>query len=209
MGYLDRQSRVFDVILTERGRKLYAAGQLDFAYFGLFDELIDYDPWYSGSLSETEREAMIEATPILEAPFIKDVRGATAPLEPTDHLFTAASDYLTIPHMDAPTDGSELSLMADQRGTGGEFRRTGTNLAQIDLRVVGEAEKGNPGFVIRVFATGSNGMQPLDLRRDLSGRRAVDPFIAVSIDSESPLDSPRVESPDSSRVVDRVDARKR
>jgi hypothetical protein len=210
VGYLDKQSRVVDVILTELGRKLYSVGRLDFAYFGLFDDCIDYDPVRSsGSFSDQERRDQIEATPVLEAPFIRDVRGTVAPLEPTDHMFTAAPGFVRIPTMDAPVDGSSVSLMADQRSGGGTYRRTGTSLAQIDLDVVGETERGNPGFIVRVLSSGSNGLQPLGFRRDLSARRAADPFIAIAVDDEVPQDQPVVRSPDSSRVQSRPTPRKR
>ena len=210
MGYLDRQSRVIDVVLTEKGRKLFSVGKLDFAYFGLFDDCLDYDPVAAtGSYSDVEREAQIEATPILEAPFVRDVRGATAPLEPIDHIFTAAPGYQQVPRMSSPLDGSDASLMADQRNDEGVYRRTGTNFAQIDLDVVGDTERGNPGFVVRVFSSGSNGLQPLKFRHDLNSRRAADPFIAVAVDSELPHDTPSISVPDSSRVSERNDPRKR
>lgn len=210
MGYLDKQSRVIDVILTEQGRKLYATGRLDFAYFGLFDDCIDYDPVAgSGSFSDDDREAQIEATPVFEAPFIKDVRGTIAPLEPTAHAFTAAPGYTVIPTMQGPIDGDSVTLMADQRRDGDTYRRTGTSLAQIDMEVIGEAERGNPGFIVRVLSSGSSGLQPLEFRRDLDARRAVDPFIAVAIDSEDPVDRRLVRDPDSLRVANRSNPRKR
>ncbi len=199
MGYLDKQSRVMDVVLTERGRRLYASGRLDFAYFALFDDGLDYDPYSTGSLSEQERQQQIEATPMLEAPFVREVRGATAPGEPRSHIFTAAPGYSSMPMVTSP-DGSELTLMADQRRTLDTYSRTGTSLAQIDLVMEGDTEQGNPGFIVRVFASGSNGLEELDLRRDLSGRRSLDPFLAVSIDDERPLDGPSVGDPSSSRV---------
>ena len=210
MGYLDKQSRVIDVVLTERGRKLYSSGRLDFAYFGLFDDCIDYDPAKcSGSFSDDEREAQIEATPVFEAPIVPDIRGTIAPLEPTAHIFTAAPGYVKIPTMVAPVDGSQIDLMADQRRSGDTYRRTGTSLAQIDLSVIGDAENGNPGFVVRVLSSGSNGLQSMEFRRDLSARRAVDSFIAVSVDDEGVLDSPTVRQPDSARVENRTPSRKR
>jgi hypothetical protein len=212
VGYLDKQSRVIDVVLTERGRKLFATGQLDFAYFGLFDDCIDYDPLPgSGSFGDDDREAQIEATPIPEAPFIRDVRGTVAPMEPTSHVFTASPGYTVIPTMLSPADGDVVGLMADQRREGGTYRRTGTSIAQIDLEVVGEAERGNPGFIVRVLSSGSNGLQPLPFRRDLDARRAADPFIAVAVDGEGVIDRLLVRSPDSQRVADhvRVSPRKR
>jgi hypothetical protein len=200
MGFLDKKSRVIDVALTERGRELYALGQLDFAYFGLFDDGIDYDPWTTGSFSDTDIQEQIEAFPMLEAPLVRDVRGATAPLEPIDHLFTAAAGYTEIPYMDNPLDGSTVSLQADQRGSAGTYRRTGTSLAQISMHINGEVEAGNPGYLVRVYASGSTGIQALDLRWDLTGRRSYDPFIAVVVDDERSVDVATVANPSSRRA---------
>lgn len=208
MGYLDKQNRVIDVVLTERGRKLYATGDLDFTYFALFDDGLDYDPYSTGSLSEQERESLIEATPMLEATFVRDIRGTVAPGEPRSHVFTAAGGFSHIPRMSQPTSSS-LNLMADQRKSGGVYGRTGTSHAQIDMKIVGDIEMGNPGFIVRVFASGSNGLQALDLRKDLSGRRAYDPFIAVSVDDEVPIDKPTVGNPSLSRLGDTSARRKR
>ncbi len=199
MAFLDRQSRVVDFILTEHGRKLYALGQLDFEFFSLLDDGIDYDPWATGSLSDAAREAQVEATPSWEAPFVRDVRGATAPLEPTSHLFAASQGFTYLPFMSAPLDGSSSSLMCDQRRDGDAYRRTGTSVAQIDLGLRGQPENGNPGFIIRVFKSGSSGLSLIEPRTDLSGRRAIDPFIAVVVDDERPLDVPSVGKPDSPR----------
>lgn len=210
MGYLDKQSRVIDVLLTELGRKLYSVGRLDFSYFGLFDDCIDYDPVPgSGSYSDADRETQAEATPILEAPFVRDIRGTVAPLEPIDHVFTAAPGFIEIPTMDSPADLSTITLMADQRRDGQAYRRTGTSVAQIDPSIRGEVERGNPGFVVRILSSGSNGLQPLMFRRDLSSRRAVDPFVAIALDDEFTVDRATVQSPDSSRVANRTMPRKR
>lgn len=210
MGYLDKQSRVIDVVLTERGRKLYSVGQLDFAYFGLFDDCIDYDPVPgSGSYTQEQIEQQIESTPIMEAPFVPDVRGTVAPNEPIQHIFTASPGYVEIPAMVSPIDDDTAILMADQRREDGVYRRTGTSLSQIDLRMTGEVEIGNPGFIIRVLASGTNGFQPLPFKRDLFSRRAVDPFIAIAIDDEQVIDRPTINDLESPRVTDRSNPRKR
>lgn len=202
MGYLDKKSRVIDVVLTEFGRKLYAVGQLDFTYFALFDDLIDYDPRpASGTYSDADREYQIESTQVLQAPIIPDARGTTAPLEPTSHIFTAAPGYRVIPTMSSPIDGSVVELMADQRVLGdGGYRRTGTSLAQIDMALVGDADRGSSGFIVRVLASGSFGHRLLDPRSDLAGQRSYDPFIGATIDLEEQVERPTVTSPDSSRA---------
>ncbi len=196
MGYLDKQSRVIDFILTERGRKLYSTGQLDFTYFALLDDGVDYDPWSTGSMSPAERELQVEALPMFEAPFVRDTRATRDPLEPVSHLFTAAANYTTVPAISSPLDGAQLTLGGDQQQADGTYTRTGTSLAQIDLSLVGGVEPNNPGFIVRVFASGSNGLVPLGLRRDLQGRRSYDPFIAVAIDGEKPInDVPETGAP--------------
>lgn len=200
MGFLDRKSRVVDFVLTERGRELYAVGRLDFVYFSLLDDGLDYDPYATGTLSDHDREVQVLALPSWEAPFVRDVRDATAPLEPTSHLFAAAADYASLPHVSSPATGSELGLMCDQSRDGASYLRTGTSLAQIDLGVVGEAEAVNPGFIVRVFTSGSGGVTELGPRRDLDGRRAYDPFIAAVIDDEPVRDGPTVSVPASRRA---------
>lgn len=200
MGYLDKQNRVVDVTLTEKGKKLFASGELDFAYFGLFDDCIDYDPYDPNEITDETRELIIESTPVLEAPSIPDVRGTTAALEPTDHIFTAAAGYVQLPKMIAPIDGTSLDLYSDQRNEGGSYRRTGTSLAQIDLDVIGDTEPGDPGFIIRVLSSGSNGLSKTTFKRDLAARRAIDPFIAVAIDDETINDRVFVRDPQTARV---------
>lgn len=198
------------MVLTERGRKLYSVGALDFAYFALFDDGIDYDPIpASGTYSDDEREHQIELAPVLEAPSVPDVRGTVAPLEPIHHVFTAAPGYVQIPQMSAPLDGSTVTLMADQRTEDGQYRRTGTSLAQIDMDVIGDTERSNPGFIVRVLSSGSDGHQQLEFRRDLLGRRSYDPFIAATIDLEDQAERPSIATPDSSRIAEQPDRRKR
>lgn len=210
MGYLDKQSRVIDVVLTARGRKLYSVGALDFAYFSLFDDGVDYDPVAAtGSYSDAEREVQIELSPVLEAPSVPDVRGTVAPMEPIHHVFTGAPGFVRIPQMSSPIDGSEITLMADQRNEGGVYRRTGTSLAQIDVDVLGDTERGNPGFIVRVLGSGTDGHQPLAFRYDLAGRRSYDPFVAALVDDEDQMDLPSIVAPDSSRIAQRVGSRKR
>lgn len=200
MGFLDKRDRVTDFVLTERGRELYASGRLDFAYFSLLDDGLDYDPWSTGSLSDADRELQVRALPMWEAPVVRDVRGATAPLEPIRHLFSASPGYGTVPALSSPVDGSSLVLMCDQgRDADGSYRRTGTSLAQIDLSLRGEVAGENPGFAIRVFSSGSTGLTELLPRRDLAGRRSLDPFVSISIDSETVSDVGSVDDPTSRR----------
>jgi hypothetical protein len=197
MGFLDRKSRVVDFVLTERGRRLYAAGALDFSYFSLFDDGIDYDPF--GATDDADREVQVEALPMLEVPFVRDVRTAPAPLEPTGHLFAASDGYGTVPFMSSPSQGDSLDLMCDQALDGSSYKRMASSVAQIDLALSGEVENVNPGFLVKVYSSGSQGLTRLLPRRDLLGRRSYDPFLSVVVDGERAPDSPRVSNPSTSR----------
>lgn len=183
MGFLDKQSRVIDFVLTERGRQLYATGELDFAYFSLFDDGIDYDPTDCDTQEEIEQQ--IQALPVLEAPFIKEKRAVRSPGEPISHLFNASPVYSSIPHLDSPSAGDELEIICKQElGPDGRFLRTSSTVAMIDVRVVGDREGVNPGFIVRTFTSGTNGVNEVAYRRDLAGRKVVDSFVAVSVDQE-------------------------
>ena len=59
-GFLDKNTRVMDMILTLEGKRLMSTNQLDFAYFALFDDEVDYDPYIaqSGSMTDTEVSGM-------------------------------------------------------------------------------------------------------------------------------------------------------
>lgn len=188
MGFLDKKTRVIDFTLTELGRELYASGKLDFAYYSFFDDGLDYDPYYSGTLTDSERELIVENTPMMELQHVKNNRAATSPGEPVNHLFSAAPDYLLIPHIINTLDGSQISSSCDQVSDGLSYNRTNSTAAQIDLALVGECEQGNPGFVIKVFSSSSNGLTELHQKKDLSGRRSYDQFLAVKIDDEKIID---------------------
>ncbi len=199
MGFLDRKSRVVDVVLTGRGRELFALGELDFAYYALFDDGIDYDPWSSGSLTDEERDELIHSSPMFEAPLVPDRRTTTIPLEPTSFLFKAAPDYGAVPRMLQPhPTGSSVVLRCDQFSSGSTFIRTGTSLAVVPVELSAEAA-GAEGFSIHFFVSGTNGLAELRTRTDLKGRRALDPFVAVTVDDEIVPDRPDVQKLDSTR----------
>lgn len=185
MGFLDRQSRVVDIVLTERGRKLFSTGKLDFAFFGLFDDGIDYDPYSPDGLDADGRRTQIDSTPMTEVRSVPDVRSLAAPGEPRNHVFTAAADYSEIPRLSIPAQGEQFTVQGDQRRQGESYARTASSVAGIDLVMSGDVEPGGQsGFIVRVFSSASSGLSPLELRLDMSGRRSADPFLAVAFDGE-------------------------
>lgn len=200
MGFLDRKNRVVDIVLTGRGRELFSVGELDFAYYAFFDDGLDYDPWSTGSLSDEERDELIHSSPMLEAPAVQDRRNSIIPLEPTSFVFKAAPDYGALPRMISPNPtGSHIDLRCDQFSSGSTFTRTGTSHAVVQMELSAEAA-GADGFSVHFYVSSSSGLNELRTRTDLSGRRALDPFVAVSLDDEVPQDRPVVAKPDSRRV---------
>lgn len=202
MGFLDRQNRVVDVVLTGRGRELFAVGELDFAYYSFFDDGIDYDPWSTGTLSDDQREELIHSTPMLEAPVVPDRRTAILPLEPTSFLSKAIPNYGELPRMLHPNPtGSSAVLRCDQFSSGSSFIRTGTSLAVVPLELSEEAIDGE--FSVHFYVSGSSGLSELRTRTDLRGRRVLDPFVALAIDGEVVPDRPSADRPDSARKMGR------
>lgn len=72
-GFIDKNTRILDMVLTNYGKKLLSDGNLNFCYWTAFDDEIDYDPFISTSSSLSEEELLeavytsIETTPIREA----------------------------------------------------------------------------------------------------------------------------------------------
>lgn len=183
-----------DVVLTERGRRLFANGELDFAYVSFFDDGIDYDPYSPEDLTDSDRDRLIQSSQMFEAPVVPARDSHQLPLEPVCQLFPGSPGYLGVPRMMAPSTGSLVELRCSQVRTEGFYRRTSTGFAQIDLELSVGAQPGQ-GFSIHVYSSGSDGMTELKMRRDLNGRRALDPFIAVAVDDEELLDkaaAPRI-----------------
>jgi hypothetical protein len=61
-GFLDKNERIVDMVLTNEGKRLLSKGDLRFCYFALFDDEVDYDPFIrnSGSLTADQLSSSIE-----------------------------------------------------------------------------------------------------------------------------------------------------
>ncbi len=189
MGFLDKQSQIVDVVLTEHGRRLYASGKLDLVYFAVLDDGVDYDP-YPATLSDTDRETMIEHASSFEAPIVMRRNDPIGTLEPVNHVFTAADGFETIPQISSPMTSSFDVSCAQYVAIDSKYARKATSRANILMALDGEAEAGAHGFTVRVFSSGSSGLTWLGPRRDSDLRRAFDPFIACTIDDEPTVDAP-------------------
>lgn len=198
MGFLDRKDRVLDVVLTEEGRRQFALGKLEFAYFSVNDDLIDYDPWISDSGSydaaglEERRNQLIESTPLLEAPIVlrpERRRDAVSALAPTSSLFTAAQRYSRLPSMVLnPSGSASLSVIQYPTAVGTSamtYGREQSTYVLVDLGHVGDIDQATGvGFKVEVYESSSDGLKNLSMRRDLSERPSYDAFLVIDPDKD-------------------------
>ena len=71
MGLLDKNDRIIDLVLPSEGRRQLSLGELEFKYFSVFDDEVDYDPYVanSGSLPPAmNRVSSVEPAVLLEKP---------------------------------------------------------------------------------------------------------------------------------------------
>lgn len=72
-GFLDKNDRIVDMVLTNEGKRLLSKGNLRFVYFALFDDEVDYSPVISTSGNLTAEQlsgtiyTQIESTLVREA----------------------------------------------------------------------------------------------------------------------------------------------
>jgi len=128
-GFLDKKTRVVDMVLTDYGRELYSQGKLKFEYYAFSDDEVDYDPpmkqddqYFSGSISATVLSAskvqQVEATLVREA-----IRGlpkssnsqAKDQTNIQGHLFTMPQGQRVIPRLAMAPDFYTGSIETKQQ----------------------------------------------------------------------------------------------
>lgn len=148
-GFLDKRSRVLDVILTDEGRRQLAAGGVDVAFFALVDDGVDYSPPVTGSRS---LEDYVETIPMLEC--MTGVPSKADPLETErlnarDLLFTSSGRELVPSFHVVP---SSLSGSISAR------REDGVVSDSSALIVAFSHDDGaKDGFVVQAMESGSDG----------------------------------------------------
>lgn len=71
-GFLDKNTRIVDMVLTMEGKRLLAEGGLQFVYFALFDDEIDYNPFVSQSGSMTGLQLSGTVADLVENSLIRE-----------------------------------------------------------------------------------------------------------------------------------------
>lgn len=197
-GFLDRSTRIIDLVLTGYGKSLLSKGQLNFCYWIPFDDETDYQPYISqsGSLSSAQLTAAfnesIELSPVREATtgyrsFNSSGSDFTNVHRP---LFTMAQGQTVLPRTIFPvTSSREVSTKQRRvqrlyidRDVGGKFvspidpvdigverfESTSFTLEFSYMKDSFPTDFQPEGFSVKMFKSGSFGLIEVDPRRDMS-----------------------------------------
>lgn len=197
-GFLDKNTRIIDMVLTSHGKRLLSAGDLHFCYWIPYDDEIDYDPFIStsSSLSSDQLSASIyqsiETTPLREATtgysdFNKERSDFTNVHNP---IFTKAQGQEVLPRAVFP-QAAERFIEARQRKVeriyqdrdkkkkydnpllardiGTERYDSSTFVLELAYSKDSFPSDFQPeGFIFRMLQSGSSGWSEVVPRRDLN-----------------------------------------
>lgn len=187
MGLLDKKERIVDMILTQEGRRQLSLGQLEFRYFCLFDDEVDYDPYVpsTGSLTDTQlrelKTRLIEDAVVFEA-FHGVVPAVARDRDnlglPRSRIFDMPQGSDLLPRATFTPDVLSGSLEIRQAIVSadgpeslpaGVMRQTPTVFGISTDVVDGFVDSKDVGVLVRVFVSGSEGLQEVIPARDYSG----------------------------------------
>lgn len=211
-GFLDKKDRIVDMILTDEGKRLLAAGSLDFAFFAFFDDEVNYSPYIAGSGSMTPAELSSSIEQQIQADLVMEaVVGRSFPGHSSDGmnvnrpLYTMPQGQVTIPRVSLDPTVASGSISVSQRKIQGQlvsrdaagvvhplekpfdigYERTDSSLFSLDLGVddyFGEFQQ--EGFLVRICASGSDGLIESPVRRDEDGTLSYSNDMRLIVDDE-------------------------
>jgi len=196
-GFLDKKSRVVDMVLTDYGKELYSKGTLRFKYYAFSDDEVDYDPWISesGSLSNVELTSSkidhIEDTLVREAVFGRQFDEAPVSRDQTNIqrlMYTMPQGQKILPKLKLSPDvisGSvssvqqkieRVSVTRDQYGNIVDrsepqslgYEKFKASRLTFDFKVEDFFDESRTkGVLIRIFSSGSDGFTEIRNKKDL------------------------------------------
>ncbi|MHB8407922.1 MAG: hypothetical protein ACYDHY_07550 [Acidiferrobacterales bacterium] len=113
-GFLDKNTRIIDMILTGRGTQLLSQGQLKFVSWAAFDDEIDYNPIIANSSSLTPDA--LQAT-VLEHVELTPIREATKGYQGGLNISGTDNTNVHRPLFSMPQGSTYLPRVAGQSGT--------------------------------------------------------------------------------------------
>lgn len=207
-GFLDRNTRIVDMVLTSYGKRLLSRGELNFCYWTPFDDEVDYDPFIalSGSMREDELlDAVylsIEQTPIREATHGYKLFNLSGSDFTNVHrpMFTMAQGQRNLPR--AVFSGSAQSIRTlqrrlrriyQERDKNGKYvnssdpvdlgvERFGSSQFEINLSYENDSFPPDfqpAGFHVVVLSSGSGGWSEVEAKRDMSNNLSINNDVKI------------------------------
>lgn len=188
-GFLDRKERVVDMVLTNKGRKLLSEGKLNFSFWSVFDDEVDYSP----TDDEQRVVDLTEDSLVLEAVFgYRDGNGILHDkVNVRNPIFTDGKNDGFIQRMEINPD-RDLTISSDQKKLSNKnvvstvdvgFERLNASVENIWLGYDGFPVDGRPeGFLVEFYVSGSDGLQKVEVQRDLSNTLVIRNDLSVVLE---------------------------
>lgn len=188
-GFLDKQSRIIDAVITGYGKMMLAKGKLNFAYWVPFDDEVDYDPFISQSSSFDSDELRSEVYSQLDETLVREATTGYRlwNISGSDYtnvnrpMYTArivAGESGILPHASSSLAQS-ASLVVEQRkiyeaaGGGGSndigYDRKNMTNERFDVSYVDMSDPTVEGFLVRIFQETQGGFVEIGYKLDMSG----------------------------------------
>lgn len=196
-GFLDKNIRVNDFVLTDYGKKKLSDGTLNFKYYSFSDDGIDYEPFISTSGSLTDSALTSSKINNIEDSLVREA--ATGMSEGVDSngedftnirylLFTMPQGQKVLPTFEITPDvtGSEIDVQQQKLqdkfvnidnnnniiNEFGLIDRGFNNFKSSELTIDFNLENyfddvTLDGFQVVLFESGSNGLREIKSKRDL------------------------------------------
>jgi hypothetical protein len=207
-GFLDRETRVEDIVLTNYGKRLLSTGDLHFCFWAPSDDEIDYDPVVcnSSSISEVQLsesiKTCIEDTPIREAVHgYRDFNGKHEDFTNIQStMFTKAQAQDNLPRAKFPIDTDRVvsikqrknqvvyiesnsitrNVITETVDTGVERFDSSFFVLEFDYENGSfPADFNSKGFRLEILKSGSSGFNELTAKRDMSNDLSFDSNIKI------------------------------
>ncbi len=108
-GFLDKNDRIIDFMITSKGKSLLSKGDLRFVFWRAFDDEIDYDPFISQSGSMNDLELESNASEQIESALVRE---ATTGYKDVNSICRDNTNVIR-PLFDMPHGQKEIPRMVD------------------------------------------------------------------------------------------------
>lgn len=151
-GFLDKQSRIIDMVLTGYGKEQLSKGQLEFVYWSAFDDEVDYSPYISDSGSLTAAQLSSSITQQIEECLVREATTGYKHLDQNSRdttnvnlpLFDMPQGQRYIPRANICLDVDNLEIKTKQRKIVEVFSKRDQNGNVVEQ--IGPIDRGTSRF---------------------------------------------------------------